>query len=321
MRALSVAVIACASCAVHAQKAPAPTTLKFDWGPKLEANVLAVREEVSEAGDAVRASKLEARYRMRAERTDRGYVVTFSDLQMMLDGKPVPASAEPERMAALGGLALDYDVAPNGDFVSLRNVTALQTYAERSFRAQNESLPANERPTPEQADKAMKAGASREVVELNGSRTWGALVGMWAGLPLQEGKPIQSQSPVNIPVVNVPVTLNTRTELVRRESCSSREEKLNCVRLRASSEIDPAQLAAAIERFNKTTGRATTDSGSMDVDYHYELVTDPTTLKPHHAEWSTGATVANREGGGEKVSSTQSSTVTMTFDYSPLPKQ
>jgi hypothetical protein len=307
-----------ATCVAHGANAPTPTVLRFDWGNELDANVIATREEIVSKGDTQRVSRLEARFRLHAVREAGRYVLTFSNLSMTLDDQPVPQSAQPGLLGPVTGLVLSYDVAANGDFIALRDFERLQSFSERSYATQNAQRSPRTRATEQEAERAMEAGGTPEVLQLEASRTWGALVGMWAGLTMTEGKPLYSNSAVNVPIINAPVTFNAAFELVRKESCESGTRKRSCVRLRATSRPDPTELSAAIRKLKESSGSAVepmSASDGMRVEDRFELLTDPQTLKPRWAEWIRGSDVSGFEDGKDRVQSRQSIRTRMTFDY------
>jgi hypothetical protein len=320
------ALVLLATCAAQAQSsdtirvaaapAPQPIALKFAWGDALDANVLAVREEFQTRGDSERVSKLEARFHLHATREGDRYALTFSDLTMSLDGQPVTEGAQPGMLGPVTGLVLSYDIASNGDFIGLRDFDRLQSFTERSYLAQNDRLRREDRPSQRDSDRALKSGTSPEVLQLDASRTWGALAGLWAGLKLTEGQPLASESAVTVPVINSPLTLRTTFEIVRGEECAKGERRRSCVRLRATSQPDPTQLAAALERLKQRSGDDGPTSGSMNVEDRIELLTDPETLKPRWAQWIRGADISGIEDGTERVQGRQSTRTTMTFNYS-----
>ena len=301
---------------IRVAAAPQSIALKFDWGAELDANVVSVREEFANSGDSERVALLEARFHLHAVREGDRYVLAFSDLTMSLDGKPVPEGAQPGMLGPVTGLVLSYDVAGNGDFIGLRDFDRLQSFTEQSYLAQNDRLRREERPSQRNSDQAMKAGSSPEVLQLDASRTWGALAGLWTGLQLTEGKPISSDSAVTVPIINSPLTLRTSFQMVGREACAKGERKRSCVRLMATSHPDAVQLAAALERLKLSTGDAEPTSGALNVEDRYELLTDPETLKPRWAQWIRGADVSGLENGRDRVQGRQSTRTTMAFDYS-----
>ncbi len=297
--------------------APTPTLLHFDWGDELEADVFSIREEFSFKGDSERVSRLEAQFHLRAERQADRYVVTFSDLHMKLDGRPVSPNAEPAMLGPIAGLVLDYDIAPNGDFRGLRDFGRYQAFSERTYMEQNDRLPPHRRLSRQEAREAMKATSSREALQVASARTWGALVGMWAGVTMTQGKPLTSQSTDTVPIINLPLTVNSRFELVRREECVSGAREKNCVRLRATSRPDPTQLADASRKLKEHRGGAaeTLSENGMQVEDRYELLTDPATLRPRWAEWVRGADIEDPEQGSQLLESRQSTRTRMIFVY------
>jgi hypothetical protein len=300
----------------------APTLLRFDWGQELDADVVALREEFSAKGDSEHTSRLEARFHLHSVRDGDHYVLTFSNLDMKLDDAPVPDSAQPAMIGQITGLVPNYDIAANGDFIGQRDFPRLQSFAERSYIEQNERLPAEQRPPPGDAEKAMKSGSSRDVLQLEAGRTWGALVSMWAGVTMTEGRPLNSDATVMVPVINVPVTMHSTFELVRQEACSNGERKHECVRLRATSRPDHDQLAAAREKLRESSGGAVEPlsiAGNLEVEDRYELLTDPQTMKPRWAEWVRGADVGSEDQGSEVLQSRQSTRTRMIFVYSGKP--
>ena len=321
---------ACAAHSESAKKEPArkqekvvstpgtsPTLLKFDWGRELNAKVFAIREEFSFTGDSEHVSRLEAEFQLHAERQGDRYVLTFSELSMKLDDKPIPETAQPALIGPITGLVLNYDIAANGDFIGQHDFGRLQAYAERSYLDQNEKLPPGKRATQNEAQQAMKSGSSREVMQLDAARTWGALVGMWAGVKLTEGKSLISDMSVTIPVVNIPLTVHSTFELVRPEACESGERKRACVRLRAASRPDATQLAVAQQKLKESTG-GPVESLSMNglqVEDRYELLTDPETLRPRWAEWVRGADIEGSGQGSGLLDSRQSIRTRMIFVY------
>lgn len=300
------------------QKKPAaPTLLHFDWGNALDADVFAIREEFVFKGDSEHVSRLEAQFHLRAERKGDRYVLMFSQLQMKLDNRPVSANAEPAMLGPIAGLVLDYDVAANGDFLGLRNFERYQAFSERSYLEQNDRLPPNQRLTRQEAQKAMKASSARDTLQVAPARTWGALVGMWAGVTMTEGKPLMSDATVTIPIIQAPLTVHSRFELVRREECASGEREKNCVRLRATSRPDPTQLADASRKLKESRGGAaeTLAANGMQVEDRYELLTEPGTLRPRWAEWVRGADIEGSEQGSSLLQSRQSTRTRMIFVY------
>ena len=293
------------------QTAPAPsatpTRLNFDWGRELNAKVFAIREEFSFKGDAESLSRLEAEFQLHAERQGDRYVLTFSELNLKLDDKPVPASAQPAMIGLITGLVLNYDIAANGDFIGQHDFGKLQAYSERGYIEQSEKLPPEKRPTQKDAQEAMKAGSSPEVLQIEASRTWGALVGMWAGVTLTEGKPLTSDASVTIPVVNAPLTVHSTFQLVRREACENGARKQACVRLRALSRPDTTQLAQAQRMLRESTGGPveSLSANGLQVEDRYEVLTDPQTLQPRWAEWVRGADIEDAEQGGRKSTRTR----------------
>ncbi len=79
---------------------------------------------------------------------------------------------------------------------------------------------------------------------------------MWAGVTLTEGKPLLSDSSVTVPMINVPLTVHSKFELVRREECVNGAKKKDCVRLRATSRPDPVQVADASRKLKESRGGA-----------------------------------------------------------------
>ena len=324
-RRTSLAALAVlATCAAQAQStqnirlAAAPQTidLKFDWGATLDANVVAVREEFQTRDGAERVSKLEASFHLHAVREGDRYALTFTDLTMSLDEQPVREAIQPGLLGPITGLVLSYDIAGNGDFIGLRDFDRLQSFAQRSYLSQNDRMRSEERPSQRESDQAMTSGGSREVLQLDASRTWGAVAGLWTGLKLTEGKPRLSDSAVMVPVINSPLTLHTTFEIVRREECAKGERRGACVRLRATSHPDPVQLAAALELLKQRTGDVGPTSGAMNVEDRFELLTEPDTLKPRWVQWIRGADVSGYQDGANRVQGRQSTRTTMTFDYS-----
>lgn len=296
---------------------PAPTLLRFDWGRELNAKVFAVREEFSIKGDSEQISRLEAEFQLHAERQGDRYVLTFSELSMKLDDKPIPESAQPAMIGPITGLVLNYDIAANGDFVSQHDFGRLQSFTERSYIDQNEKQPPEKRATQKEAQQAMKSGSSSEVLQLDAARTWGALVGMWAGVTLTEGKPLTSNASVTIPVVDVPLTVHSTFELVRHEACENGARNRACIRLRATSRPEATQLAVAQRKLKESTG-GPVESLSMNglqVEDRYELLTDPETLRPRWAEWVRGADIGGAEQGSDLLQSRQSIRTRMIFVY------
>ena len=329
---LSLAFLA--ACAAHVESpdkarkaaAPAPkstpTSLTFDWGQELDANVYATREEFSVTGDSERVSRLEARFHLHAAREGDRYRLTFTDLDMKLDDKPIPASAQPAMIGPITGLVLNYDIAANGDFLAQRDFAQLQSYAERSYMEQNDRLSPRERTPRQGAEQAMKSGSSREVLQLEAARTWGALVGLWAGVSMTEGKPVISNSAVTIPVINMPLTMHSTFELVRPEECTNGEHKRDCVRLRATSRPDGTQLAAARQKLRESSGNPVESlsmAGNLQVEDRYELLTDPQTLKPRWAEWVRGADIGGEQQDSDRLQTRQSIRTRMIFVYSGKP--
>jgi hypothetical protein len=295
----------------------APTLLRFDWGREINAKVVAIREEFSFKGDSEQLSRLEAEFQLHAVREGDGYVLTFSELSMKLDDKPIPASAQPGMIGLMSGLVLNYDIAANGDFVGHHDLGKLQNFTERSYIEQNEKQPPERRATQKEAEGAMKSGSSREVLQIEASRTWGALVGLWAGVTLTEGKPLTSSASVTIPVVDVPLTLHSTFELVRHEACQSGERKPACVRLRATSRPDATQLAIAQRKLKESNGGPveSLSMNGLEVEDRYELLTDPETLRPRWAEWVRGADIAGAEQGSNLLQSRHSTRMRMIFVY------
>ena len=294
-----------------------PLLLQFDWGRELDADVFATREEFTIKGDSERISRLDAQFHLQAKREGDRYVLTFSALQMKIDDKPIPENAQPAMLGPITGLVLNYEIAANGDFIGLRDFEQLQGYSERSYLEQNEKLSPGSRASREDAAQAMKSGSSREMLQLDASRTWGALVGMWAGVTLTEGKPLNHDSTVTIPVINAPLTVHSKFELVRREECVSGERKKACVRLRASSRPDSFQLADASRKLKESRGgRAETlAANGLQVEDRYELLTEPGTMRPRWAEWVRGADIEGAEQGSDLLQSRQSTRTRMVFVY------
>lgn len=333
--ARTVGLVACAllgACAAHSESRkeknatataptqatpPTPTRLTFNWGSELDADVFAIREEFAIKGDSERVSRLEAQFHLHTQRLGDRYVMVFSALQMKIDDQPVQESAQPGMLGPITGLVLNYEVAANGDFIGQRDFERLKNYSERSYLDANEKVPANRRATQEQAQESMKASSSREVLELEASRTWGALVGMWAGVTLTEGKPLLSDSSVTVPLINAPLTVHSKFELVRREECVSGAKKKDCVRLRATSRPDPVQVAEASRKLKESRGGAAEplSANGTQVEDRYELLTEPGTMRPRWAEWVRGADIESADLTSELLQSRQSTRTRMIFVY------
>jgi hypothetical protein len=297
--------------------AAAPTLLTFNWGSELDADVFAVREEFSFKGDSEQISRLEAQFRLHAQRQGDRYRLVFSELRMKIDDKPITENAEPTMLGPITGLVLSYEVAANGDFISLLDIERLKSYSERSYIEQNDKLPPEKRLSPQEAEQAMRSTSSREALQVAASRTWGALVQMWAGVTMTEGKPLTSESSATIPVINAPLTVHSQFELVRREACVSGGRDLACVRLRATSRPDPTQVADASRKLKESRGGAAESlaANAMQVEDRYELLTEPGTLRPRWAEWVRGADIEGSEQGTGLLESRQSVRTRMVFVY------
>lgn len=294
-----------------------PTLLTFNWGSELDADVFAIREEFSFKGDSEKVSRLEAQFHLHAQRQGNRYALVFSELRMKLDDKPVPENANPAMFGPITGLVLSYEVAPNGDFMGLLDLERLRAYTERSYFEQNEKQSPEKRLSRQDAEEAMKSTSSRDVLQIAPARTWGALVQMWAGVTMTEGKPLTSESSVIIPVINAPLTVHSQFELVRREECVSGQRDKKCVRLRATSRPDAMQVADASRKLKESRGGAAESlaANAMQVEDRYELLTDPATLRPQWAEWVRGADVVGSEEGTGLLEVRQTARTRMVFVY------
>ena len=297
--------------------AAAPTLLTFNWGSELDADVFAIREDFAFRGDSERVSRLEAQFHLHAQRQGDRYMLVFSELRMKLDDKPITENAEPALFGPITGLVLSYEVASNGDFVRLLDLERLRSYSERSYFEQNEKLPPEKRLSQQEAEEAMKSTSSREVLQVAPARTWGALVQMWAGVTMTEGKPLTSESSVIIPVINAPLTVHSQFELVRREACTSGARDKACVRLRATSRPDANQVADASRKLKESRGGRAESlaANAMQVEDRYEVLTEPGTLRPRWAEWVRGADIEGSEQGTGLLESRQSIRTRMVFVY------
>jgi hypothetical protein len=296
---------------------PTPTRLNFDWGNELNAKVFAIREEFSFKGETQSVSTLEAEFQLHAVRDGDRYTLTFSELSMKLDSRPIPDSSQPAMLGPITGMVLNYDIAANGDFLGQRDFGKLQSYTERGYLERNELQPPDQRLNPKEARDAAKTRSSREVLQLESSRTWGALVGMWAGVTLTEGKPLTSDASVTIPVVNLPLTVHSTFELVRQEACETGDRKRSCVRLRATSRPDATQLAEAQRKLKERAGGPveSLSMNSLKVEDRYEVLTDPNTLRPRTAEWVRGADIEGNDQDSGLLQSRQSTRTRMIFVY------
>jgi hypothetical protein len=296
---------------------PTPTRLSFDWGNELNAKVFAIREEFTFKGESETVSRLEAEFQLHAVRQDDRYTLSFSELSMKLDGRPIPDNAQPAMLGPLSGLVLNYDIAANGDFLGQHDLGKLQSFTERRFLERNELAAPENRLSQKDALAAMKTRSAPDVLQLEASRTWGALVGMWAGVTLTEGKPLASNASVTIPVVNLPLTVHSTFELVRQEVCESGDRKRACVRLRATSRPDATQLAEAQRKLKESTGGPveSLSLNGLKVEDRYEVLTDPQTLRPRSAEWVRGADVEGSEQDSGLLQSRQSTRTRMVFVY------
>jgi len=300
-----------------ATPAAAPTPLIFNWGAELDADVFAVREEFSFKGDSEQSSRLEAQFHLHAQRQGDRYRLVFSELRMKIDDKPITENAEPAMLGPITGLVLSYEVASNGDFISLLDIERLRSYSERNYIEQNEKRAPEKRLSQEESELAMKATSSREALQVAASRTWGALVQMWAGVTMTEGKPLTSEASVTIPVINAPLTVHSQFELVRREACMTGERETRCVRLRATSRPDPIQVADASRKLKESRGGRAESlaANAMQVEDRYEVLTEPGTLRPRWAEWVRGADIEGSEQGTGLLESRQSIRTRMVFVY------
>jgi hypothetical protein len=279
-----------------------PIRLTFDWGKELRVSVDAVKTKRAGPQSQTMAAKSVAHL----QRTSDGYDATFDELKFTIDGAD---AADQQPIAVLNGLAFFGRLTPQGEFVELHEFPDLQRKVRQLYREHFAG-----RGTPADIDRAIALGTSRELLQFEANRTWIALLG-WHGAEATPGSMQVTIAQGVMPVVNRPIEMRAEWSIVGREKCSKAEAVPKCVRIKSTTQPDPAKLQQTFDAWAKEVGIAALAEQLRDMKIRdsIEILTEPDTLKPHLASWSRELTATLPDGKTGPM--TQTDTTTMRFEY------
>lgn len=288
-----------------AEPAPAEVTLLFRWPDRASARVSFASSlqfprwssrkapsSVTEGDVTTYRSEFAERlqtYRsvgtMRIDAERRGDEVRLSMRELEANGPPPPFSPDIHRSLVPAMLETVQVIRPDRTVARMERTAALREARER--RDQASGWPGDE------ARYVFLAGLDlQRSIDL-----WNALLGDWAGRTFPLGVPVRGSPTGRLPCADL--TVPHRSEILVREVPCGVAFPRTCVEIQARREADPAVLALAQARKDRSDAATWDRAPQEDAAYTgtIRLVTDPATLLPVHAVVEERYAVPGTTGG------------------------
>lgn len=281
---LWILVGAAAASAQDAAPGADTVSLRFAWTAETEARIETTRlQQTAGTADTLfgRSS-----YRMRVRGHPDGLIISYDEFEF-------PAAADTTEAAQLNGLAEQAAamvpkvvVDSAGGFMGIEDV--------ESVRARLDSL-MTRMLDPEEAASAREMLATVVTEEgLAGiaAQEWNTIVGRWAGADLEIGTEYEFVEESALPMMpGTVVPMVSTFTVVRRRPCNDTGTGDDCVEIRVVSRADPEAVADILAEFTERL-LAVPGMGisfeSFEMENTMVLVTEPSTLRPHHVRLTKG---------------------------------
>ena len=266
--------------------------LRFAWPVGTEARVTLVHTRHEEDGvGGSRDGYLEGEYRLRVRGHPRGVLLDFSDYQTTafdMKPEPDPLDPTPELIRRLGVFTPDYVVSSGGDLLEVTELEAAAATIREVLQPLYDTLATI--PDSEAVVAMMESLTSGEQLRVQTEDAWLMQTGLWSGLTLVPGRPLEVQGDAPTPVApERPIPFVHRLTLAGAVPCHEGEAALRCVRLEMRSEADPRGLERTIREVLRRMGVPESVGIPIENLRHQRQVTvvaDPATLLPHSVEVS-----------------------------------
>lgn len=219
-------------------------------------------------------------YRMIAERSDKDYVLRFSDFR--IPSLPADTNHDAETIAMLSALLPGYRVSLSGEFVGLESPDSVQArfrQLARSWMSAPDSLSGK-------GAEMMDHVTSAEVLAALAAEDWNEIVGTWIDTKIEIGALYELESVEPYPIFQgAEVLMRYRFQAVRRTPCDLVKAPAlsDCVELRMTSNPDSAALRQLIDTFLREVSPDVTTEGqltSMSLLTEVTLIARPENLLP-----------------------------------------
>ncbi|HEX2165620.1 MAG TPA: hypothetical protein VHG09_00160 [Longimicrobiales bacterium] len=296
-----------------AQEVPQADTvhLRFAWTAGTDAQIETTRLHVQSSGTTDSTSG-SAQYRMHVASHPEGLIVSFDEFVF-------PPPDDTTDVAQLNSLASQAAamvpkvvVDTAGQFVRIEDVA--------SVRARLDTL-MTEMLEPEEAAAARETLATivtEDALAGIAAQEWNVIVGQWAGQDLVVGTEYAFEEQASLPMMpGAVVTMISTLSIARRTSCGESDRGDDCVEIRLVSRPDPEEVAQLLTEFTEQL-LATPGLGiafeSFEMTNEVVLVTEPSTLRPHHVRTSKSTKgVVSAEGERGEVSRSEVRTFRYTY--------
>ncbi len=299
-------------------------TVTFDWQPGMRAQVEARRFQVRARNGVPDTTVTTMTYRMTVTEHARGRLISYSDFGQPDAGLPampgtVDATAIAERLGSTMPALL---VSDAGELIDVTILESVREETRRQLQPLLDSIAELGAELSAELRYLMDQVLSAEFLRAQAEEDWNALVWMWAGEEYEIGAvyelEVEEPSPL-FPDRLIPVVY--QFALTDRVPCSAADADTSCVRLTMASWPEATAvrelLTDVLDRIAGQNLTGVVGYESLEAENWVELVTEPSSLRPHAIEVGQAIEMTGAKIGEPTESFMQVRTRSYRFSYEP----
>ena len=292
-------------------------TLAFAWPAGLHAKVHYSAKKTNLSDTYVRRQGLRGSYTLQTRPSPDGLGVHFDHVEV--HPERITGGATEVRlkhfMAELANAMPSYLVNDAGAYLRLVGMERFQRNIRLAIEHFLSDVPGAERNNILRVADFL---SSDRQLEANMAANWNQVVGVWAGVTLEQGRLYQAPRTDVVPALaNVEVPVAAEFVYRGKVPCRPEETRRVCVQLDMQSSIDAERLRSALKALVRQLQQrhsAAVQLDRLEMNSTVRLVTEPETLLPHRLE-SSKTTLVKGWLGAQPLAATQIEETEVRYEY------
>ncbi len=290
-----LASVAAQASMVKSENADIVTTV-FAWQPE---KTIDVQFSLDSQGTS-NASTIKGAYTINTLAHDQGLELRFSNMDTQVSSDdPRLKGVMGEFMNTVMQQSPSYVIDQHGLLASLTGMKEFRSNINTGLKPVLKDVPNEVRP---QLDKMLAALTSEAQLMQGMSDDWNRIVGAWVGGEFELNEIYDLEFEVPVPALgNMPITMTSEFSYLGKVPCNAADKAKKCIKLSAFTHIDEIEgkrfMSAFALKFNIPNG----DKLTLRMDTEIKLVTEASTLYPHHVVERKTVTMPTPRGEQQKI--------------------
>ena len=209
-----------------------------------------------------------------------GLQIDLSDMQTKVESSnDIKKDKIQQLLEKLAQIHPSYIISKEGELLGVIGLEQIRDELNQEMK----SWFAGEKPEVHQKmEQILQAFLSKEQLMTQLNDDWNREVGQWIGAEFEKGNYYEIEFESTVPALgNITVPTRGKYEYLGRTACNEQDKKERCVKLYYVSGFDPEAAQNIVIALFRQMNTPVPENFSIVMDYALEVITEPSTLRPH----------------------------------------